>query len=140
LCPYDAKDARGLLKSAIRNNNPVVFLENEMMYGDSFELTEEEMGMDYLIEIGKGKVERPGKDVTIVAFAKMVKFSLMAAAELEKNGISCEVINLRSIRPLDREIIVNSVKKTGRIVTVEEGWAQCGVGAEIAALIMECNF
>ncbi len=84
MCPYDAKDARGLLKSAIRNDNPVVFLENEMMYGDSFELTEEEMGMDYLIEIGKGKVERPGKDVTIVAFAKMVKFSLMAAAELEK--------------------------------------------------------
>lgn len=111
-----------MLKTAIRDNNPVVFLENEMMYGDTFELTEEELSMDYLIPIGKAKIERVGKHVTIVAFAKMVKFSLLAAKELEKEGYDVEVVNLRSIRPLDRETIVNSVKKTNRIITVEEGW------------------
>lgn len=139
LTPYNARDARGLLKAAIRNPNPVVFLENEMMYGDTFELTEEEMGMDYLLPIGKGNIERKGTHITLVAYAKMVKFSLLAAEILEKEGISCEVINLRSIRPLDRELIVESVKKTHRIVTVEEGWPQHGVGAEIGALIMESS-
>lgn len=93
-----------------------------MMYGDTFELTEEEMGMDYVLEIGKGHIERAGTDVTLVAMSKMVKYSLMAAEELAKQGISAEVINLRSAKPLDREIIVNSIKKTNRIVTVEEGW------------------
>jgi len=93
-----------------------------MMYGESFDVTDEEMHEDYLLEIGKGNIERKGNHVTIVGFAKMVKFSLMAAEILEKEGISCEVINLRSIRPLDREIIIESVKKTNRIVTVEEGW------------------
>ncbi len=122
LAPYSAADARGLLKTAIRENNPVVFLENEMMYGDAFELTEEEMSMDFLIPVGKAKVERVGKHVTIVAFAKMVKFSLLAAEQLQKEGYDVEVLNLRSIRPLDRETIVNSVKKTGRVITVEEVW------------------
>lgn len=100
----------------------MVFLENEMMYGDSFELTEEEMSMDYVLPIGKANIERVGKHITIVAYAKMVKFSLLAADILEKEGISVEVINLRSIRPMDKETIVNSVKKTNRILTVEEGW------------------
>ncbi len=122
LTPYNSRDARGLLKAAIRNPNPVVFLENEMMYGDSFELTEEEMSMDYVLPIGKANIERVGKHITIVAYAKMVKFSLLAADILEKEGISVEVINLRSIRPMDKETIVNSVKKTNRILTVEEGW------------------
>lgn len=137
LSPYDAEDCRGLLKSAIRGNNPVVFLENEYLYGEAFEISEEALGQDFLTPIGKAKIMRPGKHVTIVAYSRNVKFSLLAAEQLAKEGISAEVINLRSIKPLDRTTIVESVKKTNRIVTVEDGFPQCGIGAEIAAVVFE---
>jgi len=139
VAPYDAEDARGLLKAAIRDENPVVFLENELMYGDVFNVSDEVMGKDFVLEIGKAKIMREGKHVTITCFSKMVKKTLEAAAILEKEGISCEVINLRTIRPLDRKTIVKSVKKTTRIVSVEEGFPQSGIGAEIAGLIMESS-
>jgi pyruvate dehydrogenase E1 component beta subunit len=137
VAPYDCEDARGLLKSAIRDDNPVVCLENELMYGVKFRISDEAKDKDFLIPIGKAKIMRPGKDVTIVSFSKAVGTSLEAAALLEKKGISAEVINLRTIRPLDRDTIVNSVKKTSRLVTVEEGWPQSGIGAEIISLINE---
>lgn len=136
--PYSAEDCRGLLKSAIRDNDPVVFLENEMMYGVEFDIDPKILDKDFLIPIGKAKIERPGTDCTIVAHAKMVGHSLLAAEVLQRDhNVSVEVINLRSIRPLDRQSIIDSVKKTNRIVTVEEGWPQHGVGAEIAAIMME---
>jgi len=137
VAPYSAEDARGLLKSAIRDPNPVVVLENELLYGVSFDVTPEIMSKDFLIPIGKAKVEREGKDVTIVTFSRAVGHSLEAAKKLASEGINVEVINLRSLRPLDEEAIVKSVKKTNRIVTVEEGWPHFGVGSEIAALVME---
>jgi len=140
LSPYDSEDARGLLKSAIRDGNPVVFLENELMYGVSFPLSPEAQSKDFLIPIGKAKIMRQGTDITIVTFSRAVGKSLEAAIELQKIGISAEVINLRSIRPLDRETIINSVKKTSRLVTVEEGWPQHGVGAEILSLVNEEAF
>lgn len=137
---YDCEDARGLLKSAIRDPNPVVVLENEMMYGVNFDFDDSVMDKDFLVPIGKAKIMREGKDVTITAHAKMVHRSLEAAAVLkEKHGIECEVINLRTIKPLDTETIINSVKKTHHIVNVEEGWPQHGVGAEIAGVIMESD-
>ena len=117
------EDIRGLTKAAIRDDNPVIILENEMMYGVSFDVDERVMDKDFLIEIGKAKVEREGTDVTITAFSKMVGHSLEAAKILsEQHNIEAEVINLRSLRPLDRNTIVESVKKTTRIVSVEEGW------------------
>jgi pyruvate dehydrogenase E1 component beta subunit len=129
-----------LIKAAIRDNDPVVILENEMMYGVEFDLSPEVMSKDFLIEIGKAKIERVGTDITITAHAKMVGFSLEAAVILEKeHGISVEVVNLRSLRPLDRKTILSSVKKTHRIINVEEGWPQCGIGAEVAASIMESD-
>eukprot|EP00604_Paraphysomonas_vestita_P003182 CAMPEP_0174821218 /NCGR_PEP_ID=MMETSP1107-20130205/6059_1 /TAXON_ID=36770 /ORGANISM="Paraphysomonas vestita, Strain GFlagA" /LENGTH=321 /DNA_ID=CAMNT_0016038013 /DNA_START=135 /DNA_END=1100 /DNA_ORIENTATION=+ len=137
IAPWSAEDCKGLLKSAIRDPNPVVFLENELLYGVPFPLSDEAQSPDFLIPIGKAKVEREGKDVTIVTFSKSVGTSLEVAKNLEAEGISVEVINLRTIRPLDRDTIVNSVKKTSRLVTVEEGYPQCGIGAEIAATIME---
>jgi len=137
VAPYSAEDARGLMKASIRDPNPVVFLENELLYGTSFAVSEEVMSKDFVIPIGQAKVEREGKDVTIVTFSRPVGFSLEAAKKLEAEGISVEVINLRSLRPLDEATIVKSVKKTNRIVTVEEGWPHFGVGSEIAALIME---
>jgi len=138
ISPWSAEDCRGLLKAAIRDDDPVVFLENEMMYAVEFDLSKEAMDKDFLIPIGKAKTERQGTDVTITAHAKMVGHSLQAAEVLQRDhGISAEVINLRTIRPLDREAIINSVKKTNRIVSVEEGWPTCGVGAEIAACMME---
>jgi len=137
---WNCEDARGLLKSAIRDNDPVVVLENEMMYGVSFDVPDSVMDKDFLIPIGKAKIERKGTDVTITAFAKMVGFSLEAADILQKEyGISAEVINLRTLRPLDRDAIISSVKKTNRIVNVEEGWPQCGIGSEIAAILMESD-
>lgn len=139
LAPWSSEDARGLLKSAIRDPNPVVFLENELLYGTSFPLSDEAQDKDFLIPIGKAKIEREGKDVTIVTFSKMVGYSLDVAAALEAEGVSVEVINLRSLRPLDTQTIVDSVKKTGRVVSVEEGWSQCGIGSEIAALLMESD-
>ena len=126
-----------MLKAAIRDENPVVFLEHELMYGESFPVRDEVLSPDYVYEIGKAKIEREGTDVTLVSFSRGVGRCLEAAKELEKEGVSAEVINLRSIRPMDRKAIVDSVKKTNHIVTVEEGWPQSGVGAEIAALCME---
>jgi pyruvate dehydrogenase E1 component beta subunit len=138
VAPYNSEDARGLTKAAIRDNNPVVILEHELMYGVSFPVSDEVLNSDFVIPIGKAKIEREGSDVTIVTFSKMVGLALEAAEVLSaSHGISCEVINLRSIRPLDRETIINSVKKTGRIVSIETGWPQCGIGSEIAAVMME---
>lgn len=138
--PWNVEDCRGLIKSAIRDNDPVVILENEMMYGVEFETTPEIMDPEFLIPIGKAKIERVGTDCTVTAHAKMVGHSLAAAEILKRDhDISIEVINLRSLRPLDRPCILKSVKKTHRIVNVEEGWPQCGIGAEIAASIMESD-
>uniref|UniRef100_A0A3P9IZI3 Pyruvate dehydrogenase E1 component subunit beta n=1 Tax=Oryzias latipes TaxID=8090 RepID=A0A3P9IZI3_ORYLA len=135
--PWNSEDARGLLKSAIRDDNPVVFLENELMYGVSFEMTEESQSKDFTIPIGKAKVERQGSHVTLVSHSRYVSHCLDAAAVLAKEGIECEVINLRTIRPMDVESIEASVMKTNHLVTVEGGWPQFGVGAEICARVME---
>ena len=135
--PYSAADSKGLLKTAIRDNNPTIFLENEIMYGQSFDVPTDE---DYVIPIGRAKIEREGKDVTIVAYSIMVGKALKAAEKLAEEGIDAEVINLRTIRPLDRWTIIESVKKTNRIVAVEEDWPFAGVNAEIAALCMEHAF
>lgn len=139
LAPYDAEDARGLLKAAIRDPDPVVFLENEMLYGQAFPVTPQILDKDFVLPIGKAKVMREGKDVTLIAFSKMVGYNLKVAQQLE-GLIDCEVINLRSIKPLDRETILKSVRKTHRVVVVEEGWPQSGVGSEIAAIIQEEAF
>jgi pyruvate dehydrogenase E1 component beta subunit len=137
IAPYSAADAKGLLKSAIRDPNPVIFLENEMIYGKGFE---DVGGDEDLIPIGKAAIKRAGKDVTIVAFSLQVGFSLEAAEILAKEGIDAEVIDLRTIRPLDKETVINSVKKTGRCVSVEEGWSFAGITAEISAMLMEEAF
>jgi len=137
---YDAEDARGLLKASIRDPNPVMFLENELMYSVQFEVSDEVMSPDFVLPLNKAKVMRQGKDVTVVTFSRMVGICLEAAAELERKGLSVEVINLRSIKPLDRLTIVESVKKTHRLVVVEDGYPQHGVGAEICALAFESLF
>jgi pyruvate dehydrogenase E1 component beta subunit len=137
IAPYDAADAKGLLKAAIRNPNPVVFLEHEMLYGVEFEIPDVK---DWIVPIGKAKIRRAGVDVTITAHSRMVGFALKAAEQLASEGIDAEVIDLRTLRPLDTATIVESVKKTNRLVTVEEGWRQSGVGAEIAARVMEDAF
>ncbi len=137
VAPWDAASAKGLLKAAIRDPNPVIFLENEILYGQSFDVPE---GDDVTLEIGKAAVVREGTDVTIVAFSIMVGKALEAAKQLADEGISAEVIDLRTIRPLDTETIIESVKKTSRCVSVEEGWPAAGIGAEIAAIIMEHAF
>ena len=137
VAPWSGADCKGLLKAAIRDPNPVVFMENELLYGTTFEVPESD---DFVLPIGKAKIERAGTDVTLTAFAKMVGTCLEAAEVLAAEGISAEVINLRTIRPLDTATIVNSVKKTNRIVNVEEGWPQSGVGSEIAAVMMEQAF
>ncbi|CAD6264868.1 unnamed protein product [Miscanthus lutarioriparius] len=140
LAPYSAEDARGLLKAAIRDPDPVVFLENELLYGESFPVSDEVLDSSFCLPIGKAKIERQGKDVTITAFSKMVGYALQAADILAKEGISAEVINLRSIRPLDRAAINASVRKTNRLVTVEEGFPQHGIGAEICMSVVEDSF
>ena len=137
IAPYDAASAKALLKAAIRDPNPVIFLENEMLYGEKFEVPE---GDDIVAEIGKAAVVREGTDVTIVAFSIMVGKALAAAEQLAAEGISAEVIDLRTIRPLDTETIVESVKKTNRLVSVEEGWPVAGMGSEMAAIMMEQCF
>jgi pyruvate dehydrogenase E1 component beta subunit len=137
VAPWSAADAKGLMKAAIRDPNPIVFLENEMLYGETFDVPTSE---DYVVPLGRAKIERSGSDVTIVAFSIMVGKALKAAEELAEQGIDAEVINLRTIRPLDRHTILESVKKTNRIVTCEEGWAFAGIGSEIAALIGEHAF
>lgn len=132
--PWSAADAKGLIKAAIRDPNPVLILENEILYGTSGPVP---VSADYVVPIGKAKIMRPGKDVTITAFSIMVGKALAAAEELAKQGIDAEVIDLRSIRPLDTETIVNSVKKTNRLVSCEEGWPFSGIGSEIGMRMME---
>ena len=135
--PWSAADAKGLMKSAIRDAGPVIFLENEILYGESFDLPD---SADWTLPIGKAKVERQGGDVTLVAYSIMVGEAMRAAEALAGEGISAEVINLRSLRPLDIGTVIASVRKTNRMVTCEEGWAPCGIGAEIAAQAMEQAF
>jgi len=135
--PWSGEDAKGLLKSAIRDPNPVVVLENELLYGESFEVPDDP---DFTVPIGRAKVERVGTDVTIVAFSLMVGAALKAADQLADEGISAEVINLRTLRPLDTDAIVRSVQKTNRLVSVEEGWPFAGIGSELAAQMMERAF
>ena len=137
VAPYSAADAKGLLKAAIRDPNPVIVLENEILYGRSFEVP---VDADFVIPIGTARIERSGNDVTIAAFSIMVAVALEAAELLAADGIEAEVINLRSLRPLDTATIVESVKKTNRLVSVEEGWPVAGIGAEIAASMMEHAF
>ncbi|WIM13921.1 pyruvate dehydrogenase complex E1 component subunit beta [Enhydrobacter sp.] len=137
IAPWSATDAKGLLKAAIRDPNPVIFLENEILYGQQFEVPDDS---DFVLPIGRARIERPGKDVTIAAFSIMVGKALQAAEELAKQGIDAEVINLRSLRPLDTETIVESVKKTNRLVSVEEGWPFAGIGSELAAQMMDHAF
>jgi pyruvate dehydrogenase E1 component beta subunit len=137
VAPYSAADYKGLLKAAIRDPNPVIFLENEMLYGHSGEVPKLD---DYIVPIGKAKVARVGKDVTLISWSNGMTYALKAAEELAKEGIEAEVIDLRTLRPLDTDTIIESVRKTSRAVTVEEGWQQSGVGAEIAARIMEHAF
>ncbi|MGY3493519.1 pyruvate dehydrogenase complex E1 component subunit beta [Bradyrhizobium sp. USDA 4502] len=137
IAPYSAADYKGLLKAAIRDPNPVIFLENEVLYGHTGEVPKL---ADFVVPIGKARIARAGKDVTIVSWAMGMSYALKAADELAKEGIEAEVVDLRTIRPMDTETIINSVKKTGRAVTVEEGWQQSGVGSEVAARIMEHAF
>ncbi|MFO1099558.1 MAG: pyruvate dehydrogenase complex E1 component subunit beta [Xanthobacteraceae bacterium] len=137
IAPYTAADAKGLLKSAIRDPNPIIFLENEILYGHSFQVPKVE---DYLVPIGKARVARPGTDVTIVSWSIGMTHALKAAEELAKLGVEAEVIDLRTLRPMDTETVVASVQKTNRCVVVEEGWPQSGVAAEIAMRIMENAF
>ncbi len=137
VAPWSAADAKGLLRAAIRDPNPVIVLENEILYGQTFDCPVDE---DFIVPIGKAKVERVGKDVTIVAFSIEVGLAMQAAEELAKQGIEAEVVNLRTIRPLDVETIAASVRKTNRLVTVEEGWPFAGIGAEVAMQVMEAAF
>jgi pyruvate dehydrogenase E1 component beta subunit len=134
VAPYTGADYKGLLKSAIRDPNPVIFLEHELVYGESFAVPDDP---EFLVPIGKARIARTGEHVTIAAFSRMVKLALQAAEELGKAGISAEVIDLRSLRPFDVATVAKSVKKTNRIVSVEEGWPFAGIGSEIAAIVME---
>jgi pyruvate dehydrogenase E1 component beta subunit len=134
VAPYTGADHKGLLKAAIRDPNPVVFLEHELVYGESFRVP---VDPEFLVPIGKARIARTGEHVTITAFSRVVKLALQAAEELEKIGISAEIIDLRSLRPFDAGTVAASVKKTGRIVSVEEGWSFAGIGSEIAAIVLE---
>jgi pyruvate dehydrogenase E1 component beta subunit len=137
VAPWSAADAKGLLRAAIRDPNPVIVLENEILYGQTFECPTDE---DFILPIGKAKIERTGKHVTIVAYSIMVGVAMKAAETLAEQGVEAEVVNLRSLRPMDTQTIVDSVKKTSRLVTVEEGWPYAGIGAEIAMQIIEHCF
>ena len=137
VAPWSAADAKGLLRAAIRDPNPVIVLENEILYGQTFECPTDE---DFILPIGKAKIERTGKHVTIVAYSIMVGVAMKAAETLAAQGVEAEVVNLRSLRPMDTQTIVDSVKKTSRLVTVEEGWPYAGIGAEIAMQIIEHCF
>jgi pyruvate dehydrogenase E1 component beta subunit len=134
VAPYTGADHKGLLKSAIRDPNPVVFLEHELVYGESFAVPDDP---EFIVPIGRARIARAGEHVTITAFSRMVKLAMQAAEELEKAGISAEIIDLRTLRPFDIETVVASVKKTNRIVAVEEGWPFAGIGSELAAIMME---
>ena len=137
IAPYDASDAKGLLKAAIRSEDPVVFLENELLYGRSFELAQLD---DHVLPIGKARIMREGSDVTIVSYSIGVGLALEAAEKLADEGIDAEVIDLRTLRPLDRETILTSLAKTNRVVVAEEGWPQCSIASEVAAICMEDGF
>jgi len=137
VAPYSAADAKGLLRAAIRDPNPVIFLENEILYGQTFDCPVDE---DFILPIGRARIERPGTHVTIVAYSIMVGVALHAAEELSAQGIEAEVINLRTLRPLDIGTVVESVKKTSRLVTVEEGWPYAGIGSEVAMQVIEQAF
>jgi pyruvate dehydrogenase E1 component beta subunit len=137
IAPYSATDAKGLLKAAIRCEDPVVFLENELLYGQSFEVPELD---DFVLPIGKARVAREGKDVTLVSYSIGVGVSLEASIKLAEQGIEAEVIDLRTLRPLDKETVLRSLAKTNRMVVVEEGWPTCSIASEIAALVMEHGF
>ena len=137
IAPYSAADAKGLLKAAIRDPNPVVFLEHELLYGDTMDVPAID---DWVVPIGKAKIAREGSDVTIVSYSRGVKFSLEAAEILAGDGISVEVVDLRTIRPMDVETVLESVKKTNRVVTVEEGWGPCGIGAEVGWQVTQHAF
>lgn len=137
ISPYDSEDCKGLLKAAIRDPDPVVFLENELMYGVAMPVSDQVLDKNFILPIGKAKIMRPGQHITLVAHSKAVDLALEAAKELAGKGIECEVINLRSLRPLDTETIFKSVQKTHHLITVEQGWPQCGIGSEICARIME---
>ena len=137
IAPYDAADAKGLLKAAIRSEDPVVFLENELMYGRSFDVPKLD---DFVLPIGKARIMREGKDVTLVSYSIGVGVSLEAADKLAEEGIEAEVIDLRTLRPLDTDTVLESLKKTNRLVVVEEGWPTCSIASEIAAVVMEKGF
>lgn len=137
IAPFTAKDYKALLKAAIKDENPVVFLESELLYGNSYEVDE---AFDEVMEIGKAKIVKEGSDCTLISFSYMMKHVMEASEKLRENGIFCEVIDLRTIKPLDIETILNSVKKTNRIVVVEEGWSFCGVASEIISLVIEGAF
>jgi len=137
ISPYSAADAKGLLKAAIRNPNPVVFLEHELLYGETFEAPKLE---EFVLPVGKAKIAREGRDVTICSYSRGVKFALEAAETLAGEGVEAEVIDLRTLRPMDTETVIASVKKTNRLVTVEEAWAPCGIGAEVAWNVVQHAF
>jgi pyruvate dehydrogenase E1 component beta subunit len=137
IAPYDAADCKGLLKAAIRSEDPVVFLENELVYGRSFDVPDVE---DYVLPIGKARIVRPGQDVTVVSYSIGVGVALEAAEALAAEGIDAEVIDLRTLRPLDTASVLTSLKKTNRLVMVEEGWPVCSIASEIAAVVMEQGF
>jgi pyruvate dehydrogenase E1 component beta subunit len=137
ICPYDAADAKGLLKAAIRSEDPVVFLENELLYGRTFEVPDVD---DYVLPIGKARIMREGRDITIVSYSIGVGMALEAAEKLAGEGIDVEVIDLRTLRPLDKATVLASLKKTNRLVMAEEGWPACSIGSEIAAICMEEGF
>jgi len=140
IAPWNCDDSKGLLKSAIRDDNPVVFLENELLYNETYPLSPEAQSPDFLIPIGRAKIEVPGNDVTLISFSRQVGNCIKAAALLKEKGISAEVVNLRTIRPMDVATIVTSARKTGRVVTVEDGWPWAGIGAEITAQLNEHAF
>jgi pyruvate dehydrogenase E1 component beta subunit len=136
VAPYDSADAKGLLKSSIRDSNPVIFLENELLYNEVFEIPD----IEYSVPLGTASIKRSGKDITITSFSRGVHAALEAAELLDKKNISAEVIDLRTLRPLDTETIINSVKKTNRIVSIEEGWMSSGIGAEIISTVTSKTF
>jgi pyruvate dehydrogenase E1 component beta subunit len=140
IAPYDAEDSRGLLKASIRDPDPVVFLENEILYGETFQVEDKVLDKDFVLPIGKAKVMREGKDLTLIAFGKLVGYNLKAAEILAEEDIDAEVINLRTLKPIDRDAIVKSVTKTHRVVVVEEGWPQSGVASEIVSIVTEEAF
>jgi len=139
VAPYSSEDCKGLMKAAIRDPNPVVVLEHELMYGVSFPMSDEAQSKDFIIPIGQARVEREGTDVTVVSFSKCMELAHEAADIMSARGVSVEVINLLTLRPLDRNTVLESVKKTGRIISIESGWPQCGIGSEIAAMVMETD-